>query len=165
MPANTSVFTGADGSISLAAVEGPEGEQAKAVLTDLDLIAVGRVQGVRVEVQSTVRPYHEIGQRYPTQLRSGNVTVRGTIERAHINGAMLRLQLGQAASSRPGGSWVQPSFNISLLIQNPALPDSRSTLTLHGVKIDNWVYKMPEDDFLMESVGFQALYITVEDEG
>jgi hypothetical protein len=162
---NTSVYTGADGSMSLAAVEGPEGDAAKTVLTDMDLIAVGRVQGVRVEVQSIVRPYHEIGQRYPTQLRSGNVTVRGTIERAYINGAMLRLQLGEAGAARPAASWVQPSFNISLLVQNPAFPDSRSTLTLHGVKIDNWAYQMPEDDFLMESVGFQALYITVEDEG
>jgi hypothetical protein len=162
---NTSVFTGADGSLSLAAVEGPEGEQAQTVLTDLELISVGRVQGVHVEVQSIVRPYHEIGQRYATQLRSGNVTVRGTIERAYINGAMLRLQLGEAAGARPGASWVQPSFNISLLVTNPALPDSKSTLTLHGVKIDNWTYQMPEDDFLMESVGFQALYITVQDEG
>jgi hypothetical protein len=111
-----------------------------------------------------VRPYHEIGQRYATQLRSGNVTVRGSIDRAYINGAMLRLQLGDAAKQRPGASWVQPSFNISLLVSNPVSPSTRSTLTLHDVKIDNWVYQMPEDDFLMESVGFQALYITVEDE-
>jgi hypothetical protein len=37
-------------------------------------------------------------------------------------------------------------------------------MTLHDVKIDNWVYAMPEDDFVMESVGFQALYLTVQDE-
>jgi len=35
---------------------------------------------------------------------------------------------------------------------------------LHGVKIDSWSYNMPEDDFLIESVGFQALYMTTADE-
>ena len=40
-----------------------------------------------------------------------------------------------------------------------------NTLTLHDVKIDSWIYTMPEDDFLLESVGFQALFLTVGDEG
>jgi hypothetical protein len=31
------------------------------------------------------------------------------------------------------------------------------------VKIDNWVYNLPEDEFVMEQVGFQALFITVEE--
>jgi hypothetical protein len=38
-------------------------------------------------------------------------------------------------------------------------------MTLHDVKIDNWTYQMPEDDFVMESVNFRALYLTVTDEG
>jgi hypothetical protein len=38
------------------------------------------------------------------------------------------------------------------------------SITLHDVKIDNWVLNVPEDDFLMESVGFQALYLTTLDE-
>jgi hypothetical protein len=40
-----------------------------------------------------------------------------------------------------------------------------NTVVLHGVKINAWNYTMPEDDFVMETVGFQALYLTVEDEG
>ena len=38
-----------------------------------------------------------------------------------------------------------------------------NTLTLHDVKIDNWVYTLPEDEFVMEQAGFQALYMTVEE--
>ena len=161
---NTSVFTGADGSITLSASQGTEGEKAQDVIEAFDTINVGRVQNVRVEVHSEVRGFNEIGQRYATQLRPGNVTVRGTIGRAYINGAMLRLLLGEAADQRPAASWTQPSFNITLLVQNAAAPDVRNTVTIHDAKIDNWVYDLPEDDFLMESVGFQALFLTVADE-
>ncbi|MEZ4868463.1 MAG: hypothetical protein R3C14_44450 [Caldilineaceae bacterium] len=161
--ANASVFTGADGSITLSAPQGAEGEQAQAVLDAYELIAVGRVQNVRVEVHSDVKAFHEIGQRYATELRPGNVTIRGTIGRAYINGAMLKLMLGTAADSRPAASWVQPAINISLLLGNPVTPNVTNTLTLHDVKLDNWVYTVPEDDFVLESVGFQALFMTVED--
>lgn len=163
---NTRVFTGADGSITLSASASPmEGESAQAVLTDFELLTVGRVQDVRVEVTSDVKPFHEIGQRYATELRPGNVNVRGTIGRAFVNGAMLRLLLGEAADGRPASSWAQPAFNISLLLENPANPGVRSTLTLNDVKIDGWAYGVPEDDFVLESVSFQALYLTVGDEG
>lgn len=162
--ANTSVYTGADGSINLAPTPGPEGERAEAVLSEFELINVGRVQNVQVEVRTEIRPFHEIGHRYATELRPGNVAIRGTIGRAYINGAMLRLMLGDAATARPAGSFPQPAFNITVLVENAATPGVRNTLTLHDVKIDNWIYNLPEDDFLMESVGFQALYLTVADE-
>lgn len=162
--ANTNVFTGADGSITLSGSPGNEGDQANAVLQEYDLVSVGRVQNVRVEVRSEVRAFHEIGQRYATELRPGNVTIRGTIGRAYINGAMLKLMLGEAATSRPAASWAQPSFNITLLVENAAAPGVRNAVTLHDVKVDSWVYDLPEDDFLMESVGFQALYLSVADE-
>jgi hypothetical protein len=162
--ANTSVFTGADGSLTLSTPEGSEGEKAQEILTQYDMISVGRVHDVAVSVTADVKPYHEIGQRYATELRTGNMTVTGTIGRAYVNGAMLSLLLGEASEGRPAASWTQPAFNITLLVENPANPGVRNTVTLHGVKIDHWNYNMPEDDFVMESVGFQALYLTVGDE-
>jgi hypothetical protein len=161
--ANSRVFTGADGSVTLSPSQGPEGDKAKAVITAYEMLTVGRVQQVRVEVSSDIKAYHEIGQRYATELRAGNVSVSGTIGRAVINGAMLKLLLGDAADQRPQGSWAQPAFNITLLVESPAAPGVTSTITLHDVKIDHWVYQMPEDDFVMESVGFQALFLTVQD--
>lgn len=162
--ANTRVFTGADGSITLSAAPGTAGEKAQDVLTAYELIVVGRVQNVRVEVTSDIRPFHEIGQRYATELRAGNINIRGIIGRAYINGAMLKLLLGEAADSRPASSFVQPTFNITLLVENAEVPGIRSTVTLHEVKIGSWVYTIPEDDFLLEEVHFQALYLSVEDE-
>jgi hypothetical protein len=78
---------------------------------------------------------------------------------------MLRLLLGDAADTRPANSWTQPSFNISLMVENPANPGVRGTMTLNDVKIEGWSWAMPEDDFVMESISYQALYITVGDEG
>jgi hypothetical protein len=163
--ANASVFTGADGSMTLSVPQGPEGEKAQEVLSAYELISVGRVQNVKVEVHADVKAFHEIGQRYATELRPGNIHINGTIGRAYINGAMLKLLLGEAAESRPAASWAQPAFNITLLLENAATPGVRNTVTLHDVKIDSWVYNLPEDDFLLESVGFQALFLTVQDEG
>lgn len=163
--AKTNIFTGADGSITLSIPEGAEGVEAQKVLTEYDMIRVGRVQNVAVEVQSDVKAFYEIGRRYATELRPGNVTIRGTIGRAYINGAMLKLLLGETASSRPAPatSWAQPSFNVTLMVEDPTNPDVNNTVTLHGVKLDSWNYNMPEDDFLMESISFQALHMTVKD--
>lgn len=163
--ANTSVFTGADGSLALSTQQTPEGTAAQAAIDQFGVQVIGRVQDVTVQVNSDVKPFHEIGQRYATQLRPGNVEVHGTIGRAYINGAMLTLLLGEAAASRPAQSWTQPTFSMTLVASNSAVPGVTSTLTLHDVKIDSWNFHLPEDDFLLESVGFRALFITVADEG
>ena len=92
------------------------------------------------------------------------MTITGTIGRAFINGALLKLLLGEAATAGPPASWVQPAFNITLLVENAAVPGVNSSVTLHDVKLDNWVYDLPEDDVVMESVDFTALFIDVGDE-
>lgn len=163
---NTNVFTGMDGAITVAVESGPEGDAAKAVADVYGLAPVGRAQGVTVEVVSEMRPFHEMGQRYATELRPGNVNVRGTIGRAHVNGALLKLMLGEGAgTSRPAGAFVSPTFNLSLRMANPAKPDNSSTVTVHGVKLDSWSFAMPEDDFVLERATFKALWISVEDSG
>lgn len=159
---NTDVYTGADGAILLSSPDGNEGEAAQSVIDAHELVTVGRVQDVRVEVHAEVRAFHEIGQRYASQLRPGNVDISGTIGRAMINGAMLNLLLGEAAGGRPGGNWVQPSFNMTVRLANPT-SNAISTLTIHEVKLTNWTYQLPEDDFVLENAAFSALYITTED--
>ena len=161
---NSHVFTGLDGAITVAVETGVEGDAAKTVNDTYGLTPIGRATGVNVEVTSDIRPFHEMGQRYATELRSGNVWIEGTIGRAHVNGALLKLMLGDgAAGSRPGGSFVSPTFNLSLRMENSAFPGNASTVSVHGVKLDRWSFNMPEDDFVMESVGFKAMWIGVED--
>jgi hypothetical protein len=161
--ANTNVFRGSDGALVLAVDAGAEGDLAQGVIDAYALTPVGRATGVEVCVESDVRPFHELGQRYAAELRPGNVNVSGSIERAYINGALLKLLLGDAAASRPAGTFVHPSFNISLRSENPARAGTSSAVTVHGAKIDEWSYALPEDDFVMEQVTFKALWISIED--
>jgi hypothetical protein len=116
-----------------------------------------------VRVTNDVKPFHELGQRFATDLRPGNINVYGTIERAYINGALLRLMLGDAADNRPAGTFVGPSFNLSLQLINAAFPDKSATVTVMGVQINEWNYNLPEDDFVMEKVSFRALWVKTEE--
>src|SRR3954465_5363795 len=113
------VFRGSDGTISVAVDSGPEGDKAKAITDQYALTPIGRVTGVTVRVTNDVQPFHELGQRFPTELRPGNINVYGSPDRAYINGALLKLMLGEAADSRPAATFVSPSFNLSLRLENP----------------------------------------------
>jgi hypothetical protein len=143
----------------------PEGAAADALVSQYGLSnAVGRLHGVTIVVASDVRPFYEIGRRYPTHLRAGVVATSGTIERAHINGALLRLLLGDGAKSPPAAAnFVQPSFNIIATLQDPSRPGQQTTIIVFGAKLSRWNYNLPMDDFVMEQVTFQALRVAFEE--
>lgn len=143
----------------------PEGKAADALVSQYDLSnVVGRLTNVSISVESDVRPFYEIGRRYPTHLRPGVLRIGGSAERAHVNGALLRLLLGDGAVSPPSGpSFVQPSFNLISTLRDPAEPTQSSKVTVFGVKFDSWVYTVPSDAFVMESITFQATRLTYEE--
>lgn len=164
---NTNVFRGSDATLVLAVDDNStgEGKLADGLITEYGFASVvGRLKQVQVWVENEVQPYHEIGKRYPTELRPGNINVFGMAERAHINGALIRLLLGDGAKSPPPtDSIVQPSFNIVINLKDPASPGNTSKLVLFGVKFDSWGFSLPEDDFVMEKVTFRALRISSEE--
>lgn len=166
---NTNVFRGSDASLVLAVDDSStvEGGLADGLIGEYELSnLVGRLKNVTVRIEQDLRPYHEIGKRFPSELRPGNIDVSGTAERAHINGALIRLLLGDGAQSPPPTQSIpQPSFNMVINLQNPALPDNSSTLVLFGVKFESWDFMLPEDDFVMESVSFKALRLATEETG
>ncbi|MFQ5629279.1 MAG: hypothetical protein ACE5I1_11000 [bacterium] len=143
----------------------PEGEAADGLVSEYDLSnIVGRLRNVSISVTSDLKPFYEIGRRYPTRLRPGIVHITGTAERAHVNGAMLRLLLGDGAQSPPASAnFVQPSFNIVSTLNDPSRPEQQTRVTLFGAKFDSWTYNVPTEDFVMESVKFQALRIGFEE--
>lgn len=161
---NTNVFRGSDATLTLANEDTPEGQAAQEVIEFYNLSPVGRAVDVEVNVQTELESFHEVGKRHPAALRPGNINVSGKIGRAYINGALLRLLLGKGAvTEREAEPYPQPSFKLMLDLKDPAIPTTSSTLTVHGVKLENWAYNLPEDDFVMESVSFKGLFITVED--
>ena len=161
---NTNVFRGSDATLTLASEDNPEGQVAQEIIEFYNLSPVGRAVNVEVNVQTELELFHEVGKRHPAALRPGNINVSGSIGRAYINGALLRLLLGKGAlPEREAEPYPQPSFNLMLDLKDPAVPTTSSTLIVHGVKLENWAYSLPEDDFVMESVSFKGLFITVED--
>jgi hypothetical protein len=164
MATNTHVFTGLDGSISLAAAQGAEGNAAKALISSYKLAPVGRATGVTVQVNSDIRPFHEIGKRYASELRPGNVDVSGSIGRAYINGALLSLMLGKGAvTPEPPGPFLSPAFNLTLHLSSLAFPSNSSVVTVYNLLFDTWSLTMPEDDFVLENATFKALWLAVAD--
>lgn len=162
--ANTNVFRGSDATLTLAVEDSPEGQAANEIIELYQLNPVGRATNVEVYVQTELELFHEIGKRHPVALRPGNINVSGQIGRAYINGALVRLLLGKGAlTAREAEPYPQPSFNLMLDLKDPAVPETSNTLTIHGVKFENWAYRLPEDDFVMESLTFKGMYITVED--
>ncbi|HEX3020280.1 MAG TPA: hypothetical protein VHP36_08250 [Chitinispirillaceae bacterium] len=143
----------------------PEGQAADALVSQYDLSnAVGRLTNVSISVSSDVQPFYEIGRRYPTHLRPGIIRVYGTAERAHVNGALLRLLLGEGAVSPPSSpNFVQPSFNIIATLKDQARPTQQSKITVFGAKFERWNYSIPSDTFVMEQIAFQALRIAFEE--
>jgi hypothetical protein len=143
----------------------PEGAAADGLVTQYDLSnQVGRLRNVTVTVTTDLKPFYEIGRRYPTHLRPGTVSVYGTAERAHVNGALLRLLLGDGAVSPPSAAnFVQPSFNIIATLTDPSRPEEKVQLTIFSAKFESWTYAIPADDFVMEAIKFQALRVAFEE--
>lgn len=164
--ANSNVFRGSDATLTLApnTTSATEGAEATEVIDFYQLSPVGRATNVEVYVQTDLQTYHEIGKRHPVQLRPGNINISGKFERAYINGALLRLLLGNGSEAeRVAEPYPQPAFNIMLRVEDPATPGVTSIITVHGVKLENWSYVLPEDDFVMEGATFKGLFISVED--
>lgn len=158
------VFTGANGTLTLANESTPEGQDASAIMTAYTLQTVGRVTNVQIFVETDLEEFYQIGRRHPVSLHAGNVRVRGTVGRAYVNGALLWLLLGKGASSTNiAEPYVEPTFNMSVQLSNPEIPGTTVGLELNGVKFQNWSYVLPEDDFVLENVTFKALTISVVD--
>jgi hypothetical protein len=158
---NPYTYTGADGSLSFSGADGFEafnsyfGEDG----------AVGRVTGITLQVLTDVREFHEVGRRMPKELRAGNVSISGTVARAYINGAMIKLMLGKYADSEDGPDIKIPSFDMKIILDNlhPPGEPGNSILTVFGVIFDSWRFDLPEDDFVLERLSFKARRLAVND--
>jgi hypothetical protein len=160
----TNVFTGSNGTLTLANEDSPEGKDAQDVIDLYAIQTVGRVTNVEVYVYTDLEEFHEIGRRHPTSLAPGNVHISGKVRRAYINGSLLFLLLGRgAAPTSTAEPYVQPTFNIVVNLTDPATPGNFAALEIQGVKFQNWVYVMPEEDFVSEDLTFKALAIRVLD--
>lgn len=162
---NTSVYQGTDGILTLNAQENTPGAS---LITDYlgEGGVVGRLKNVSLNVTTAIRAFYELGSRAPKELRAANLAISGSVERAYINGALLKLLLGDYAISEEGATpFKAPDFNIVITLDNLNLSgdNGNSILTIYNVLFDSWQFSLPEDDFVLERLTFKARRVAVED--
>jgi hypothetical protein len=160
---NTNTFYGTDGILTLSDPD------ALDIDTFTDYFGqggvVGRVTNIALSVSIEIKAFHELGSHAPKELRAGNIYIGGTVERAFINGALLKLMLGQYAENEESGAFKIPSFNMKIALDNlkPIGDEGNNMLTVHSVMFDSWQFSLPEDDFVLERLSFKARRISTED--
>lgn len=160
---NTNTFTGSDGVLMISDAQNFDAETFTSYFGEGGV--VGRVQAVTLHVSVNVRPFYEMGANAPKELRSGNIAISGTVERAFINGALLRLMLGQYVDGEETEAFPMPLFNMKIMLDNLQPPgnEGNSILTAYGVAFSSWQFNLPEEDFVLEHLTFRARRITTED--
>jgi hypothetical protein len=158
---NTNTYYGTDGALALSDVDG-FGDFAKYFG---DSGAVGRVTNISLAVSTEVKAFHELGLRAPRELRAGNLYISGSVERAYINGSLLKVMLGQYAEVEEAAGFKIPTFNMKIILDNvrPLGDPGTSLLTVYGVIFDNWQFNLPEDSFVLEKATFKARRIAIKD--
>lgn len=160
---NTRTFYGTDGTLTVANQTAMEPDELTSYLGEGNV--VGRVVNVNLDVATDVEAFHEMGYRLPRELRAGRITIAGSVERAYVNGAMLKLMLGQYVTTEEAPGFTIPSFDMVLALDNQAPPGDpgNSSLTVFGVMFDRWRLDLPADDFVLENLSFKAQRIAVAD--
>jgi hypothetical protein len=165
MAINIQPFRGGDATLTLSSLDNRAGQLAEQIFnTEYNIGTVGRVTGVEVTVQTDLEVFHEIGTRQPVTLHPGNINIGGRVERAYINGALLRLLMGDLANAQQGGE-LQPFFNMIIDLTQIGSPNGQggTKVIISGVRFDDWKVVVPEDDFIMENATFKALAIAREE--
>lgn len=162
---NTTTFFGSDGRLSFSGQDGFDTELGK--FSDYFPGDVGRVINVSLFVSIDVRAFHELGSHATKELRAGNIYINGTVERAYINGALLKLMLGQNAEKDEATPFKIPSFTMGITLKSLQKEkegdEGNSSLTIYGVMFDSWQYNLPEDNFVLEKLSFKGKRIELKD--
>ena len=162
---NTNTYYGTDGILTLSDVDTDAFDADTFTEYFGEGGQVGRLKNVSLYVTMEVKAFHELGSRAPKELRAGNIHIGGTVERAFINGALLKLMMGEYAVKEEATGFLVPSFNMKITLDNmkPVGDEGNNIMTVYNVFFDTWQFNLPEDEFVLEKLSFKARRITVED--
>ncbi len=167
--ANNQPLRGSSAILQLATNDNPAGQLAGQIFNDeYNISTVGRVTGVELRINTDLEVFHEIGTRQPQDILPGNINISGRIDRAFINGSLIRLLMGRLGGAGENEDQfpeeLQPTFNMIVDITDNRQPGNIGTkVTVFNVRFDDWAVVVPEDDFIMENITFKAIRIQREE--
>lgn len=168
--ANSFVLRGSTATLQFASRDSPAGLLGTKIFNDeYNIATVGRVTGVEIRINTELEVFHQIGTRQPIEVVPGNINISGSIDRAYMNGALMRMLLGRVAGSGENEDDIplelQPNFNLVLTMHDPREDNATkgTRITVSAVRFDDWTFTLPEDDFVMENISFKALSIVREE--
>ena len=139
---NTHVFTGLDGAISVAVESGRRGRRRQGGQRHLpaDPDRAGHRRDDPGRAPTCGRSTRWASATRPS-CAPGNINVKGTIGRAHVNGALLKLMLGDGAARAPGRRARSSARRSTSRCRwrTRHSPATASTVTVHSVKLDELV--------------------------
>ncbi|MCL0034352.1 DUF2460 domain-containing protein [Dehalococcoidia bacterium] len=118
-------------------------------------MVVGRCQGVNFDVDYGMEPVRAIGRRTPLLIKEGPIEITGTIDKLFVDNAMLR----RVEPARDTDGHPTEQFAFILDIEVTTSGGAKKHATLSGVKFESYSREMPQDDFVTESIDFQAIDI------
>lgn len=167
---NDQIMRGSAATLTLASIDSSAGNLGQQIFdTEYQISTVGRVVGVEIRINTDLQVFHEIGTRQAAQIVPGNINISGKVERAYLNGALVRMLLGRLGGAGENEDAfpleLQPTFNMILTLRDPRSGSATdgTRITLSGVQFDDWALRIPEDDFVLENATFRALRLEREE--
>jgi hypothetical protein len=123
------------------------------------LTTVGRASNIEVKIESPTQVIYERGKIYPSSTNIESIEINGSINRVHINGALLKLLLVTGDHNPISEeSYPPPIFCITIAAEE------KEVITLYNVEFQTWNPNIPEDDFVLENLSFKARSFIIGDE-
>jgi hypothetical protein len=117
---------------------------------------IGYIQSVNLDQDNDVTPVHEIGDRYPVELKEGNVTISLSLNRAWIDTSLISVAVHEISSAR--GWLASEEFDVDVYPKGTG--STNPLLTVRG-KFNTHSLDFPQDSLLMETAEIVGKDITV----
>ena len=122
---------------------------------------VGRVESFTVRIANNVEEYFGTGDRDATDIKEGNRSISGTLNRAMINGMLYALALGDASNASPAVITSQTNdilvpLELELKITQPT---NYFSVWLQKVKFDNHEFTVNNaGDTIIENMDWKGVF-------
>lgn len=158
------IYKGTEGNVY---IQDPDSENDLIPDSGLSLTApadanrVGRVESFSIRLENNVDEYFGIGDRDATDIKEGNRSISGTLNKAMINGVLLSAALGTVSGSSPysivdNTNKALTQFELELFLDQGT---NYNAIWIEKVKFDTWEANVANTgDTVIENLEWKGVY-------